>query len=96
MDDHATKNRSLKELEKILQTRKYPKSLIERGINKAKALNQDELRASRPEQITNNTVTLVTTFNPNNPSINSLIQTDLTMLKTGLTMLKTSPRLKII
>ena len=52
-------------------------------------MNQDELRASRPEQITNNTVTLVTTFNPNNPSINSLIQT-------GLTMLKTSPRLKII
>ena len=35
VDDHATKNRRLKELEKILQTRKYSKSLIETGINKA-------------------------------------------------------------
>ena len=69
--------------------RKYPKLLIETGISKAKALNQDELRASRPEQIINNTVTLVTAFTSNNPSMNSLP-------KTGLSILKTNPTLKAI
>ena len=72
----------------MLLKRNYPEELVQTGISRAKTLNQLELRTVQPKQTTDNPVTLVTTFNPNNPSIKPLIQI-------GLTMLKNSPRLKL-
>ena len=53
----------------MLFRRNYPKGLVQTGITKAKTLNQLELRTVQPKQTTDNPVTLVTTFNPNNSTI---------------------------
>ena len=89
MDIDNDKEKSLQELSDLLSKRGYPKDLINHGITKAKTIKQDELRITRVRPTTQNTLTLVTTFNPNNPPITSL-------LETGLTILKNSPRMKSI
>ena len=83
VDDIDTKNTRRKGLEDILFKRGYPKEIITIGINKARALNQKELRTPQPRQTTENILTFVTTFNPNNPSITSQLQTSLTILKSS-------------
>ena len=87
VDDDVTKNKRLKQLQQMLINRNYPRKIIQTGIDKAKALYQQDLRTVQEKKQTDNTVTLVTTFNPNNPSIKPLIET-------GLMMLKTNPRLR--
>ena len=51
----------------MLINRNYPRKIIQTGIYKAKALNQQDLRTIQQYKQTDNTVTLVTTFNQNNP-----------------------------
>ena len=96
MDDIDTKNTRRKGLEDILFKRGYPKEIITIGINKARALNQKELRTPQPRQTTENILTFVTTFNPNNPSITSQLQTSLTILKSTPKMKSASEGTKII
>ena len=67
MDIDNDKEKSLQELSDLLSKRGYPKDLINHGITKAKTIKQDELRITRVRPTTQNTLTLVTTFNPNNP-----------------------------
>ena len=74
VDDEKVRNTRLKELQVMLLKRNYPKELVQTGISKAKTLNQLELRTVQPKQTTDNPVTLVTTFNPNNPTIKPLIE----------------------
>ena len=88
VDDEKVRDARLKELQLILLKRNYPKELVHTSISKAKTLNQLELRTVQPKQTTDNSVTLVTTFNPKNPIINPLIEI-------GLTVLKNSSRLKL-
>ena len=96
MDDIETKNTRLKELEDILSKRGYPEEIITIRINKARALNQKELRTPQPRQATENILTFVKTFNPNNPSITSVLQTSLTILKSSPKMKSALEGTKII
>ena len=73
LDDTETNNTRLKELEAILSKRGYLKEIITIGINKAKALNQKELRTPQARQTTENILTFVTTFNPKLPIDNLTI-----------------------
>ena len=74
VDDEKVRDTRLKKLQLMLRKRNYPKGLVQTGINKAKTLNQLELRTVQPKQTTDNPVTLVTKFNPNNPIIKPLIE----------------------
>ena len=94
MEDIETKNTRLKELEGILSERGYPKEMITIGINKARSLNKKDLRTSQPIQTTENILTFVTTFNANNPSITSLLQTSITILKSSSKMKSALERTK--
>ena len=87
VDTDYDKEKRLQELSDRLSKRGYPKDLINNGTTKAKTFKQEELRITRAPPTTQNTLTLVTTFNPNNPPITSL-------LETGLRILKISPRMK--
>ena len=96
VDDTEAKNTGQKGLEDIIFKRGYPKEIITIGTNKARALNQKELRTTQPRQTTENILTFVTTFNSNNPSITSLLQTSLTILKSNPKMKSTLEGTKII
>ena len=61
--------------------------MIQIGPTKALDLNKNELKTCQRDHDQENCLTLVTTFNPNNPNIFSVI-------KTGLHMLISSPRMK--
>ena len=63
----------------MLINRNYPRKIIQTGIDKAKTLNRQDLRTIKDKKQTDNPVTLVTTFNPNNPSIKPPNETELTM-----------------
>ena len=72
--------------------RGYPREIITIGVNKARTLNQNELRTPQPIQTTENILTFVTTFNPKNPSMISVF----TMLKGNPKMKSTLEGIKII
>ena len=82
VDTDNDKEKRLQELSGLLIKRDCPKDLINNGMTKARTIKQDELRITRAPPTTQNTLTLVTTFNPNNPPITSLLKTRLTILKT--------------
>ena len=86
VDTDGDKERRLDKLSELLAKRGYQKNLINFGINKAKTSKLEDLRGSRAPANTNNVLTAVSTFNPNNPPIDSL-------LKTEMGLLKSSPRM---
>ena len=83
-------------LSDLLIKRGYPKDLINSGITKAKTIKQGELRITRATPTTQNTLILVTTFNPYNPPITSLLERGLTILKSSLRMKSILGGLKFI
>ena len=58
----------------VLYSQEYPQSLIQEAILRATSITDENLMASRAKTDTNN-LAFVTTFNPNNKTVVTLIQT---------------------
>ena len=58
----------LKELRTILKTKKYPKMVVEKGIEKAFAIPQEQLKAEKLKK-KDNILPFISTYNPNNPNV---------------------------
>ena len=57
----------LKELKTILKTQKYPKMVVEKGIEKALAIPQEQLRSKKLKK-KDDILPFISTYNPNNPN----------------------------
>ena len=55
----------LKELRTVLKTQKYPKIIVEKGIEKALAIPQEQLRSEKLKR-KDNILPFISTYNPNN------------------------------
>ena len=69
VDDIDIRNQRLKDLEEKLKNRENPSKLIQSGIEKAKAIDQTQLRECKPKVEDDPCITFVHTHNPNNPNI---------------------------
>ena len=58
----------LKELRTILKTQKYPKMVVEKGIEKALAIPQEQLRSEKLKK-KDDILPFIATYNPNNPNV---------------------------
>ena len=58
----------LKELRAILKTQKYPKTVVEKGIEKALAIPQEHLTKEKRKK-KNDTLPFISTYNQNNPNV---------------------------
>ena len=74
------KSLCLKELSESLTSQKYPKQIIENGINKASSMNQSDLRKSK-ENNDEEVLAFINTYNPNNPNIFPFIKNSIQQLK---------------
>ena len=62
----------LKELRTILKTQLYPKMVVEKGIERALAIPQEQLRS---EKLKNDDIlSLISTYNPKNPNMFSKVK----------------------
>ena len=57
----------LKELRTTLKTQKYPKMLVEKWIEKALAIPQEQLRSEKRKK-KDDILPFISTYNPNNPN----------------------------
>ena len=58
----------VKELRTILKTQKYPKMFVEKGIEKALAIPQEQLRSEKLKK-KDDISPFISTYNPNNPNV---------------------------
>ena len=58
----------LTELRTILKTQKYPKMVVEKGIEKALAIPQKQLRSEKLKK-KDDILPFISTYNPNNPNV---------------------------
>ena len=58
----------LKELRTILKTQKYPKMVLEKGIEKSLAIPQEQLRSEKLKK-KDDILPFISTYNPNNPIV---------------------------
>ena len=58
----------LKELRTILKTQKYPKMVVEKGIEKSLAIPQEQLRSEKLKK-KDDILPVISTYNPNNPIV---------------------------
>ena len=61
-------NMKLKELRTILKTQKYQKMVVEKRIEKALAIPQEQLRSEKLKK-TDNILPFISTYNPNNRNV---------------------------
>ena len=80
------KEQRLKELETLLKKQRYPQNIIKTGLEKARSLEQSDLRKSKTKS-SEKTLAFITTHNPNNPNI-------FPMIKSSLQQLNSVPYLK--
>ena len=79
VENNSLKNKHLRELKKNFRTYDYPEKVIKFGIQKSLKVYQTELR--QPTKIeTNNNLTFISTFNPNNPKTFNLVKSALNIL----------------
>ena len=69
----------MNELKTALTHQKYPKRIIENGIEKAMSINKSELRLVR-EKPNDSLITYVSRFNPKQPELFNAIQQNLLIL----------------
>ena len=69
----------MNELKTALTHQKYPRRIIENGIEKAMSINKSELRLVR-EKPNDSIITYVSTFNPKQPELFHAIQQNLPIL----------------
>ena len=58
----------LKELKTIFKTQKYPKMVVEKGIEKALAIPQEQLKSEKLKN-KDNILPFISTYNPNNSNV---------------------------
>ena len=63
----------LKELRTILKNQKYPKMVLEKGIEKALAIPQEQLRSQKLKK-KDDILPFISTYNPNNPNVFSKVR----------------------
>lgn len=90
------RNKRLRELEKFLQKQNYPNTIIKKGIEKASALEINELRSAKEKHETNKILPLVITHNPNNPQVIGTIKENLKFLNNSTKMKSVLDQTKVI
>ena len=88
VSDMDTRNLRLEELRVYLKKQNYPISLINAGIEKAKAIPISKLRTTVRRERNENVIPFVSTHNPHNPNIFGVIKASLPILH-GTEQLKT-------
>ena len=97
VSDEERSKQKLEDLKAILESKIYPKILVEDGIRRAKNIPQEELKKTKPPEENNNiNIACVTTYNPNNPNVLSTIKNTLPLLKQSPQMNKIVDKIKII
>ena len=79
----------------LLTQQKYPKNIIDRGIEKAMNINREDLRVVT-EKTEENIIPFVPTFNPKNPEILNTIRQNLPILYEDATMKEITQTYQII
>ena len=79
VNNKTTRNKRLEELRIFLEQRKYPKSLIQNGINMAKEIDIKELRKVKTKE-EKTVIPYVSTFNPQNNEIYNIIHGNIPIL----------------
>lgn len=69
------------ELTKTLVEKNYPKDLITRAIEETKCLKRTDL-INKKQKEKDSTIALVTSYNPNNPNVSSIVKQSLPVLNT--------------
>ena len=80
VENEQAENKHLEELKDIMLKQKYPLEVINKGISKAVATPQTDLRQPRNDDKSEKILPFVTTFNQNNPSVFTTIKTTLQTL----------------
>ena len=96
VSEENTVQQRLSELRQFLINRKYPLNLITKGIDKAKSLTKVELRNQQRSPKNKDVIPFVSTFNPKNPEIFTMIHSSLPILKTDIRMNKILQQKQII
>ena len=91
-----TINQRLSELKQFLLNRNYPEQIIDNGIQKAKSIGKDKLRQQKQHSEEKEVIPFISTFNPKNPDVFTLIQENIPLLKTDERMNKIIHRSKFI
>ena len=83
--NEATLQKRMDELRIVLINQKYPKNVIDKGIQKAMNVTREDLRVVREKKI-ENLIPFVSTFNPKNPEMFNTIRQNLPILHEDETM----------
>ena len=81
MDERMTLEERVSKLEQILKHLGYPHHIIKNGIEKAKRIPQETLRRPKERVHNNKILTFISTHNPRNPNLYTLIKQSIPMLK---------------
>ena len=84
-----------KELRTILKTQKYPKMVVEKRIEKAVAIPQEQLRSEKLKK-KDDILPFISTYNPNNPNVFSEVMEIYRNLQTSKTLGKIFAKHKLI
>ena len=85
----------LKELKTILKTQKYPKMVVEKGIEKALVIPQKQLRSEKLKK-KDDILPFISTFNPNNQNVFPKVREIYRNLQTSKTLGKIFAKHKLI
>ena len=85
----------LKELRTILKTQKYPKMVVEKGIEKALAIPQEQLRSEKLKK-KDKILPFISIYNPNNPNMFPKVREIYRNLQTSKILGKISAKHKLI
>ena len=96
VDERSTLNKRLEQLTSTLIHLGYPLTLINQGIIKAKNIPQETLRSNTPKDTTDNLLTFVSTYNPRNPDMFSVIRESISILNASPKMDKAMKEIKLI
>ena len=79
VENNCLKNKDLRELKENFRTYGYPEKIVEIELQKVLKITQTEL--PQPKTIeSNNNLTFISTFNPNNPKIFDLVKSGVNAL----------------
>ena len=92
---HNLHDCTIKELRTILKTRKYPKMVVEKGIEKAIAIPQEQLRSEKLRK-KDGILPFISTHNPNNPNMFPKVREIYGNLQTSETLGKIFAKHKLI
>ena len=96
VDERMTLEERLSKLEQVLKHLGYPQHIIKNGIEKAKRIPQETLRRPKERVHNNKVLTFVSTHNPRNPNLYTLIKQSLPMLNASPKMKKSLENTRII